>query len=145
MHATLGPGAVNMSQETLNCLMTLLKNVASELLEDLLPDDCAGLVQQVMGNHLPNWFGNMLGAAQAEAGTSQAILASTQASTQIVQIGTKGALCFAELLPAARLFNLVMKLAEVSAKIQAIAEIYRRLQTSPSGLDPQADRVADPL
>ena len=55
--AALGPGAVHMSQETVNCLMTILKNVASEVLDLLLPEDCAGLVQEVMGNHLPNWFG----------------------------------------------------------------------------------------
>ncbi len=121
--AALNPGAAHMSEETLNCLMTILKNVASEVLDLLLPEDCAGLVQEVMGNHLPNWFGNMLGAAQAEAGSTQAILSSTQASTQIVQIGTKGALCFAELLPAAKLFKLVMKLADIAAKGQAIAEI----------------------
>ncbi len=122
--AALSPGATQMSQEQLNCLTAILKNVASAVLDKLLPDDCAGLVQQVMGNHLPNWFGNMLGNAQAEAGSPQAILASTQASTQIVQIGTKGALCFAELLPAARLFRFILDLANLSATAQVVAEIF---------------------
>ena len=121
--ALRGPGAPQLSNETIDCLMTILKELASLALDQLIPDDCAGLVQQVMANHLPNWFGNMLEAGQEEAGTGEAIFASTQASTQIVQIGTKGALCFAEMLPAAKLFKFIMDLANLAAKLESVAEI----------------------
>jgi len=122
------PGGLEVTQDFVGdlteCLATLFKTVFTEILDQLLPLDCVDLVGNVLASQLPNFFGNMLDASQASAGSDMEAFALMQSGTQVAQIAVTGAKCLADVGGAAFPPLLLAKAAlDVLSEIEKYTEV----------------------